>query len=707
MPTIQEWFNVYNAIAANVGSLKAALEGAQAALRDIQAQLPARLEDQAVVTGEGFLAVSRTIEKVAADHLFDLDESLRNISSRLTNLDSYVSVIAGQDMPTIAAAISVGLQPLPGAMAALEKAMTELTQEASPNLISAVKGYFQHVWDKTKEREAQIKAGEVKPLEDVLGEVAKTGGEVIKAGIKKALAVADPLLEVVAIPFTAAVEAALERFTSKIKASGLADPDKARDLAAMAITEAYHFGELAHVTSVAAEMFQPLKHLGFSQLAAALGDLSGFKEISSTVSRATIGAAITRPMRWWGNQNFAPEIPAPRELEELVHKRVLKIGNYVEYLQMWGFTAEQIKIFVDAVWREPSLRDLGVMLDDASIDESFLADRVRKAGYDDPDAEKLTGALVQRITKTSRATLISAARGAAADGIMTLEEFQQLLEGLNLSDRIVDLEVKAAAIQRQRDIVNEAIATYKTQYRTDVITRSDFAIALATLGLDPDRADLILAAADAARAPQIAREEEAKEKEAIREIQRELVPRYRRLFELGLISGDTYQAILIEAGISPGVAAQAVALDASRTRYLAARSGSIAQEREIAEIISETEEALKIQFRKGLIDLEALKRGLEGLGYTPERVRVIAEQERARAYQPPPIGIPKAEEAKERLLRDLAIQAALNDFRRDRIEALDLFDALVDQGIPEDEAIARINLELSRLPPTTTSAIPR
>ncbi len=704
MVGIQDWFNVYTGIRDNVLALKSALEGTKTALDQIKVDLDAVRADLKGTGNLNDLSLANQITKIAHWIETNVAPNLSTLADTLSPIEGSFALPVLKKLDTLNQTLAVSGADQTAMSDAIVQLVTELTAPGSDNYIEAIRKYYSGVGARLKQENEQIEAQTQADRERVVGAIIEKGEQTVTKAIEKGIKFADPLLRILEVPFSAIVSAALKEFTDAFTENKPANPYAARELVTKGITQAYKMGEAAHILSASAELFQPLKQMGFPQLAAALGDLSGFKEISSTLSRALITASITRPLRWWGNVEFRPEILAVRDLVELVGKRELSLTDFAQVLYQHGHTREDVDLLTKAVWREPTIRDLAIAIEDTSVPDDWLLERVRRAGYEDADAEQLTRSLIQRSLKAARGRVISAALASVTDGLLDTESYRTILESLSLRQDEIDLQIRTAEIAARRDTVNTAIATYKRMYVNGPIERSDFTLALTVLGVNPDRVELIALDADAQRAPKIAREEDAKIKEAVREIQRELVPRYRRLYELGVIDDAAYEAILVEAGISPQVAAQAVLLDRQKRQIVLQTATASALERETAQLVSETETALRLQFRKGLLDEAQLRNSLHDLGYGDEKVRVIVEQERARLAPTPSKTISAPEEAKARVLRDLAVQTALNDFRKGRIEALDLYDELVAQGMTEDEALARVNLEISRLPVPTATA---
>src|SRR5574341_548999 len=87
---------------------------------------------------------------------------------------------------------------------------------------------------------------------------------------------------------------------------------------------------------------------------------------------------------------------------------------------------------IETVWRDFSIRDLALALEDATVDRAWLLDRMRIVGYSDVDADRVTDALMQRSTRAVRERVRASAVGAYAQGSLSREEFDQILEGLEL-----------------------------------------------------------------------------------------------------------------------------------------------------------------------------------------------------------------------------------------------------------------------------------
>ncbi len=715
MPTIDQWYQVYDrqatalqAIAADVKKLAAAGGGGGGGGGDaFQHEDLSKIADR--------LSALRT-ELVgqfggAVPELPRIRQALQAISTDLAGAalllstegaDSQIGVVAARLQALTAATqqVAAALAGDPVAAAA-DLDVARLTAQAlkidlKPGSLSPAeaRAAFNQAWaDPTRSILAQAHSfAEGTPM---TGAIARGVETVVKFGANLAEEIMAPLQ----VPFRAILHDGIDRLIATLKAAHAAHPTEPDKVAIEGILSAHRLGQEAHALASAVELHPLFHQLGFSHMAAAVVDLSGFAPLSQAALRPHIEAAIARPMRYSTNEQYTPYIPGENTLADHVRRRTLTLTDYDRWLAKLGYAETHRDRMIETVWRDPTVRDLALALEDAAVDEPWLLRRVRTAGYDDEDADQITRGLVQRANKASRERLRAQAAGAWAEGTISGEEYETLLADVGLSAEAMRWERRAAELQRRRDAVKDALATYLRQYVDGTLGRDDYLLAVTALGVDPERQASIVADADARRAPRIQRQEEAAVASALSELRRELVPRYRQLYTLGLVGSEEYQRMLEQAGIAPAVAAQAVSLDASRRRAAAAVTGSAAAERQLAETLRERQDLAIQRYRRGQLTDEQLAAALLAAGRPPDQVDVLVARERLARVpilaRPPAIGA----EAVDRLTPEFRRRAALEDYRAGRIDEDALYDELLAVGRTADQAEAEVGYELARRPP--------
>lgn len=718
MPSIGEWFGVYSSLRDNVGATAAATQAVRAQLESLRADIIADLSYQnkgvaqylsEMITGAGagadpnLLLINDTLKQLSDQGLLPLIASFvkvdGTIASSVGQLQGVFEVFLA-DMDLMLKNISTGVQDSAKAQQEIAKRVTKLIDvlfaEHSPSAITIILSaittigpvllkilpaipFFFSVFERL------LPENWSKNIIESLGsygDLAKQAGGMI--------------MSVIEAPMATLVEESQKNLLTMFMGHAPAQIDAPTEAATEAILMGNRFGLAAHGLAAAVEMVSPLKYLGMGQVAAYLVDLAGFKPIAQAVAGAMVGGAITRPMRWWGNAVFQPEIPGVGDLERLVQKRVIDEQTYIGYLAYHGFPREIADYFAQTVYRDFSIRDIALAMEDTTIDPSWLEPRIMRIGYDDDDAAQITKSLIQRGAKTARFRVMSAAYSAVSSGSISIDDYRTILQGLDLRQTTIDYEVQAATIASHNDYIKDSIAVYRKQYVNGVIDDGSFRVALAALGLPSERIELVAADAWAQIAPRIAREERAQIEDTMREVQRYLVPAYRELMELGLISDDQYVQALIDAGVSQQVAQQSAILARMRINAVATRTRNKAAERELAQLYDEREELYVEMYRREQITEGGLASSLAALGINSQRVAAIVDTERTRKI--PPISRPPKPpaDAKERYIRDLAIQAAVAAFRTGKISEGALKQALITNLMSAEEADATVQLEVAR-----------
>jgi hypothetical protein len=713
MPSADQWYQVYRGqqlalekIAADVARLAAGGGGGGGAggdgtipflrlIADEMTALRTSLITELGGTTPRLAAIVQALKEIAAD------TATTNLLLSTEGADSQLGVIADalaagtQATDRVAAALAP--DPVGADLAARVAALTAqaLAIDLAPGSLSPAehRAKAEESWRVLSEGFAKAfpRGGEPGLFAAAISSIVSP---IIQSGAQLASSIIAPLQ----VPFRAILEAGIADLFKSITAASKATPDDPVQVALAGILSAHRLGQAAHGLASAVELHPLFHQLGFSHMAAAVTDLSGFAPLSQAALRPYIEAAIARPMRYTTNQQFTPYIPNENALADHVRRRTLNLTDYDAWLSKLGYAETHRDRMIETVWRDPSLRDLALALDDVDVDERWLAPRVRTIGYDDADADQIFRGLLQRTQRGPRARVVSAAAAAAADGLMPIEDYEALLRGLGLRDAIVELELRAVRIKARADYQRQALATYRRQYVAGVIGRADYELSLHVLGLPADRVDLTLADADAQRAPKLQATEEAAIKEVMSQVRTHLVPRYRALFEDGLLSAEAYREVLERAGVAPGLAEQAVSLARTQRDVELSRTGSKAADRTLAQILSDREDLAIVQYRRGQLDDARLRVALLAVGLTSERADVVVERERVLRLPVPSRPPPVAAEAVDRLTPEFRRRASIEDYRKFRIDEATLYDELVDAGRTPEQADAEVGYEYARRP---------
>jgi hypothetical protein len=182
------------------------------------------------------------------------------------------------------------------------------------------------------------------------------------------------------------------------------------------------------------------------------------------------------------------------------------------------------------------------------------------------------------------------------------------------------------------------------------------------------------------------------------QVRAQLVPRYRALFNLGIITGEEYQRTLEQAGIAPGLAAQAVSLDAAKLRAQAIKTGNVDVERALDRLLADRQQLAIIQFRKGIIEAGGLRAGLIAAGLPDARADVVVAREQAMRLPAVRSIIPPPPAAADAIAQGFRRRTAVEEYRRGNIDEDTLYDALLAAGRTPEQAAAEVDYEYLRRP---------
>jgi len=138
------------------------------------------------------------------------------------------------------------------------------------------------------------------------------------------------------------------------------------------------------ITKMNEEIKEHGKERGISPIAAAVGGMVG-SSILNAILQPIISAAITKPISYWSNSTFKPEILAINDLTSAWLRGEISEGDFVKEMHKHGFKNEKIDIIKRLAFWLPSPPDL-IRL---AVREAFAPReqlKIHAEGYKPPDA---------------------------------------------------------------------------------------------------------------------------------------------------------------------------------------------------------------------------------------------------------------------------------------------------------------------------------
>lgn len=440
------------------------------------------------------------------------------------------------------------------------------------------------------------------------------------------------------------------------------------------------------------ELFHPLKHLGFGQMAAFSADLAGFGPVAGAIHSPAVNAAVGTPQKYAMNARFTPNIPSEGDLEELLRKKLITGEDFLTLMSYHGYSARWSSLKLANVHKDLTLGDISRVIEDTDMGSDWILRMVQQRGLNDEDSALVADSLTQKITRSERGRVITAALESYQQGIGSREDLLFELESLGLRSEKVNLLVRAADLRAALDYAGDAQKMVLEQYRNDQITEGDLALSLSMIGYRPERVEIVVGVETTKKTAKIAKRESTAAEREIRRVQAASIPFYREQFLQGLLTAGEYRAVLIELGVEEPIAAATVGVDELK---VSAREGKIKNaevQREQRQILETAEQALIEHFRKDLITGAQLAGGLADLGIPARLVDAIVLRERAVKVPTPRRFVPPPPELLERTIAERTRQVILTRYGKGLIDRFSAFDHLLSTG--EDRRLAEEDLAL-------------
>lgn len=510
------------------------------------------------------------------------------------------------------------------------------------------------------------------------------------------VAVVGPLIKQYVIdPMAALARNASQAVLQIVTGTASGDPESALAIAAALGALAIPFGVNAHLLALAAEHSHPLKQVGYGLFASLLVQLTPLAVLADATIGASVRAAVSRPMEYWVARRIRWRIPGGGEVAGLWKEGSISTADARLYLAYAGYSDGKIDALLDMFDEEVNLMQLRRLLDSGTIPPVWLTNMLRRLGYKGEDVGVIQTALEATQFAQQRSQLYGAAMALLRDGFSTPDRFSAQVAPLALHPRQLDLAVRAARLDYTAELVKLQLGTLRRQVTSGQISVSEFGVALAAIGLQPDRIRVEQAKATAQLAPRVAaivaREAEA----AYRDLQRARIALWAERFRRGLIDRATLELNLVAVGLDPNLARLTVEIEEAK-RFEAVRIEPDRSAEEEAERVSAALQRLYVQqFRARLIDGPTLRANLVAAGLSEELAGITVASEEVRRFEVPSIEPSPEEERVARLLQDQLAGLYRDRFRAGMIDAPTYLAALIALGLDPD--LARVVVERERL----------
>ena len=255
----------------------------------------------------------------------------------------------------------------------------------------------------------------------------------------------------------------------------------------------FTIGGLAGLT-LAGETLSPLKHIGLGQISAIVYDLINYKTLTAAFMGVLAAVYIRQPLTYYYNQIARPVIPGENELRTLYADQEISLSDYVNYMGFHGYPDSWIAHMSNIAYRPLSAFLLSSLITAGVMQDVDIDELVRLQGYG-PEVGGIIKAYANR-SKTAAAKALSSSV-AISSFRAGLDDDNALLANLGTLG-YDDAESQRLLISAQMgyiyDYRSDLLAYYTDAYHRNDIQADELRSDLASLGVVPDRIDLIIQA---------------------------------------------------------------------------------------------------------------------------------------------------------------------------------------------------------------------
>jgi hypothetical protein len=291
-----------------------------------------------------------------------------------------------------------------------------------------------------------------------------------------------------------ALEPAFDNMLTMFEKMGPIAPDSGRPLlSAVIVTGGVLVAGLAAMT-LAGETLQPLKEMGFGNIAAMIYDLMNYKVLTAAFVGVLAAVYIRTPLTYYYNRVARPNLPNDRSLAAMLEDRAITSEQYRHTMAWHGYPDIWIERIEKALYRPMTPYMLRSLAEAGLLDEDLLEHALNHAGYDD----QAKVAIKQMMHILAAGTLATVSTGTAMsryqEGFDDEISLRQNLSVLGVANSMLDRYVFAGNLKQYYDYQTDLRAYYIDSYHRRDIEEPELRTSLATIGIDTKRIQLIVAA---------------------------------------------------------------------------------------------------------------------------------------------------------------------------------------------------------------------
>jgi len=275
-----------------------------------------------------------------------------------------------------------------------------------------------------------------------------------------------------------------------VNTGGQVTPDNVEDRAFQMLGAAFIVGQGLHLlAALAGYLGWPMSSIWGNNVRLIV-DLLAFDEIRSALHDAYFPAAIHEAAKQHYNAKFRTKYVPAAFAARLVSRRFTNMATFDQALAYEGFNPALTSAFEPNVWKPMATRIIATAFVNQPFPTATIQAMLQDQGYKDADVATMLAALQYKSTAALANSYIEEVLTAYGEGALGDADLSDAFAAANWSTQAQALAKKRAAVIRQRNLIKETVANYKTSVYDGQITPAQFENALTTAGAQPWKVSL-------------------------------------------------------------------------------------------------------------------------------------------------------------------------------------------------------------------------
>lgn len=362
-----------------------------------------------------------------------------------------------------------------------------------------------------------------------------------------------------------------------------------------------------------------------THIAELIGGLLGFEELKDVQLRPLISHGIEKVATMNAKAMFQQELPGHGELAALAARSLITAQQYFAWVPFTGLPGQLQQQNLANAYKPINPRAIASLIADTPFDTAQMQAVLQDNSLSPANVQFLLGLLQYNSTKNVRNSYINEAQTAYGDGVVSDEEFQQVLTNAGWSTEAINFATQKALLQRRIRLAAQTESYIVPEVVAGLLTAEEGLNALEASGVQPWYAQLKITLAQTRAQLNLNKKELAAEAKLANQRNRAGVKAAIADFRNGNINSVALEAALLAANQDPLITTLTVATETAIQQGKLKFVYEQLLTPEAAKVLSDQVAALAAQATHLLIDPTTAQAQLQALHVPqPEVTALIA-----------------------------------------------------------------------------------